>query len=77
MPKTEDGQFFRTLMKRWPQGLWVVTPDGTVLAFDYYKNTPGVSYEENARMWVASTLAMLEKAVAATTASPRCLPGPA
>lgn len=65
LPDTEDGQFFRTLMKRWPQGLWVVKPDGQVLAFDYHKNTPGLNYQENAQKWLDGTIAMLEKAVAA------------
>jgi hypothetical protein len=53
-------------MKQWPQGLWVVTPDGKVLAHHYHKNTPGLSYRDNARKWVDDTIAMLEKAVRAT-----------
>jgi hypothetical protein len=52
-------------MKQWPQGLWVVTPEGKVLAHHYHRNTPGLSYRDNAGKWVDDTVAMLEKAVRA------------
>jgi hypothetical protein len=52
-------------MRQWPQGLWVVTPEGKVLAFHYHKNTPGLTYSQNARKWVDDTRAMLEKAAQA------------
>lgn len=72
LPDTADGRFFRNLMKQWPQGLWVVTPEGKVLAHHYHKNTPGLSARDNARKWVDDTIAMLEKAVqAAGTLPPR------
>ncbi|HET6574333.1 MAG TPA: hypothetical protein VFG68_12055 [Fimbriiglobus sp.] len=52
-------------MKQWPQGLWVVTPEGKVLAFHYHRNTPGLSYRDNAKKWVDDTIEMLEKAIQA------------
>jgi hypothetical protein len=72
LPNTADGKFFRNLMKQWPQGLWVVTTDGKVLGFHYHKNTPGLSYKQNAQKWVDDTVEMLESAVkAAGTLPPR------
>jgi hypothetical protein len=50
-------------MRQWPQGLWVVTPEGKVLAHHYHRNTPGLSARDNARQWVDGTAAMLRKAV--------------
>jgi hypothetical protein len=50
-------------MRQWPQGLWVVTADGKVLAHHYHRNIPGASYQENARKWVEGTVEMLETAV--------------
>ena len=58
-------------MDRWPQGLWVVTPDGKTLAFHYHKNTPGVSYTRNQELWVEGTVEMLEAAVVAAGTLPR------
>jgi hypothetical protein len=52
-------------MKRWPQGLWVVTPDGKTLAFDYHQPDPKKNYAENQRKWLDGTLAMLEEGVKA------------
>jgi hypothetical protein len=52
-------------MRQWPQGLWVVTADGKVLAFHYHKNVAGLSFKENARKWVDGTVEMLQTAVAA------------
>lgn len=71
LPDTADGAFFRNLMKQWPQGLWVVTPDGKVLAHHYHKNTPGLSYRDNARKWVDGTIEMLEQAVRAAGSLPQ------
>lgn len=52
-------------MHQWPQGLWVVTPEGKVFAFHYHKNTPGLNYTQNARKWVDGTIEMLETGVKA------------
>jgi hypothetical protein len=72
LPDTDDGRFFRNLMRQWPQGLWVVTPGGQTLGFHYYKNTPGLSFRQNQQRWVDTTVAFLEAAVkAAGPLSPR------
>lgn len=52
-------------MSRWPQGLWVVTPEGQPLAFHYHKNTPGLSFAQNQQKWVDDTAEMLRTAVKA------------
>lgn len=65
LPTDADGDFFRGLMKRWPQGLWVVTPDGKTLAFDYHNPDPKLNYAENQKKWRDGTLAMLAEGVKA------------
>ena len=50
LPKSDDGDFFRTLKKQWPQGLWAVTPDGRVLGFHYHRPKPGESYAEGQKI---------------------------
>ncbi len=65
LPKDADGDFFRDLMKRWPQGLWVVTPEGKTLAFHYHKPDPQKNYAANQKTWVDGTVAMLEEGVKA------------
>ena len=62
-PETEEGKFFKALMDRWPQGLWAVTPDGKVLAFDYHKAKPGESYAQGQRRWVDDTISMIRSAM--------------
>ena len=62
LPDNDDGRFFRVLLKRWPQGLWVVAPDGKTLGFHYYKAKPGESYSDGQRRWVSETIAMLRDA---------------
>src|SRR5207248_10405543 len=62
------------LMRQWPQGLWVVTPDGKVLGFHYHKAKPGESYAEGQRRWVQDTATMLRDALtAAGSLTPRKL----
>jgi hypothetical protein len=56
--------FFRALMKRWPQGLWVVTPSGEVLGFHYHTPKAGASQRQNHANWVADTLQMLNDSLA-------------
>ena len=65
LPKDADGTFFRDLMKKWPQGLWVVTPDGKTLSFDYHKPDAKKNYAENQQLWLDGTKAMLEEGVKA------------
>ena len=64
LPKTDAGNLFKNLKRRWPQGLWVVTPTGETIAFHYHKNVPGVSYSKNQQLWVDGTIAMLKEAIA-------------
>ncbi len=72
LSKGEDGDFFRELMKRWPQGLWVVTPEGKTLAFHYHKPEPKKNYAQNQKAWVDDTAAMLEEGLkAAGESKPR------
>ena len=62
LPDTDDGRFFRVLLQRWPQGLWVVTPDGKTIGFHYHKAKAGESYSEGQKRWVNDTIAMLRDA---------------
>lgn len=66
LPKDADGDFFRELMKRWPQGLWIVTPEGKTLAFHYHKPDPKKNYAQNQKAWSDDTVAMLEEGVKAS-----------
>lgn len=63
LPDTEDGKFFRALLKRWPQGLWVVTPEGKTLGFHYHQAKPGETYADGQKRWVKDTTDMLREAV--------------
>ncbi len=64
LPDTDAGRFFRALLKRWPQGLWVVTPAGDTLGFHYHRPVGGDSYARNQKRWADDTVAMLTDAVA-------------
>ena len=63
LPDSAEGKFFRALLKQWPQGLWVVTPEGKVLGFHYHKPKPGESYSEGQARWVRETATMIGDAV--------------
>ena len=65
LPKDADGDVFRDLMKRWPQGLWIVTPEGKTLAFHYHKPDPKKNYAENQKGWVDGTAKMLDEGITA------------
>ena len=65
LSKGEDGDFFRGLMKRWPQGLWVVTPEGKTLAFHYHKPDPQKNYAQNQKAWIDDTATMLDEGIKA------------
>ena len=59
-------------MKQWPQGLWVVTAEGKVLGFHYYRAKSGESYSQGQKRWVTETIAMVDSALkAAGSLSPR------
>src|SRR4029078_3987590 len=62
LPSTNEGKFFRSLLKQWPQGVWVVTPGGKTIGFHYHKAKPGESYADGQKRWVTDTLAMLRDA---------------
>lgn len=63
LPDSDAGRFFRGLLKRWPQGLWVVTPAGDTVGFHYHRPTGGDSYARNRQRWADDTVAMLADAV--------------
>ena len=50
-------------MEKWPQGLWVVTPEGKVLAFHYHKPKPGESSGQDHRRWLDDTIQMIQDAI--------------
>ena len=62
LPAGADGDFFRALLKRWPQGLWVVSPAGETLGFHYHTPVAGDSFKQNAARWASDTAAMLDYA---------------
>ena len=70
LPETAEGKFFRALLKQWPQGLWVVTPEGRVLGFHYHRAKGTESAAEGAKRWVADTLGMLSDAAKAAGPAP-------
>jgi hypothetical protein len=49
-------------MRQWPQGLWVVTPEGKVLGFHYHRAKAGESAGDGQKRWVADTVALLRGA---------------
>lgn len=71
LPDTAEGKFFRALMKQWPQGLWVVSPDGQVLGFHYHKPKPPETYAQGQARWVRETLAMIADAIKAAGPLPK------
>lgn len=50
-------------MRQWPQGLWVVTPEGKVLGFHYHRAKPGEPTGDGQKRWVADTRQMLRDAL--------------
>jgi hypothetical protein len=50
-------------MKQWPQGLWVVTPEGQVLGFHYHRAKGGESSRDGQKRWLDDTITMLRTAV--------------
>ena len=66
LPDTSEARFYRKLMKEWPQGLWVVTPEGKVLGFAYHRPQSGKTGEQNQKLWIEETRTMLKDALTAT-----------
>ena len=69
LPATPDGAVFKSLLTRWPQGLWIITPTGKTIGFHYHTPTPGDTYKQNVARWTAATVALLDAAT--TTNGPR------
>ena len=64
LPDTDAGRFFRALLERWPQGLWVVTTGGETVGFHYHRPVGGDSFARNQQRWADDTVAMLTDALA-------------
>ena len=62
MPNDDAGKFFKEAMKssRWPQGIWIIAPDGKVLAFHYYRPVSGESPERGKARWTRELLEAVE-----------------
>jgi hypothetical protein len=71
LPDTAAGKFFRALMQQWPQGLWVVSPDGKVLGFHYHKPKPPETYAQGQTRWIRETAAMIADAIRAAGPLPK------
>ena len=71
LPHTPEGEFFHKLLEQWAQGIWIVTPDGTVLAHHYHKPKPGATYSQNQQLWVNGTVKTIEDAVKAAGSPPQ------
>lgn len=50
-------------MKRFAQGLWVVTPDGKTLGFHYHTPKAGDNWAANQKRWADDTTAMIRDAL--------------
>jgi hypothetical protein len=71
LPDTDAGRFFRALMRQWPQGLWVVAPDGRVIAQHYHRPKPGESFAAGQDRWLRDTLALADAGVSAAEKLPK------
>jgi hypothetical protein len=62
IPEGEAGDFFRTILHQthWPQGVWVVTADGQVLSFHYFREKPGENWQQAQARWKRETLEAIE-----------------
>ena len=67
LPEGEAGDFFRAAMRarRWPQGIWIVAPDGKVLAFHYFRVQSGEKPGPAKERWTRETLAAVEEGLKA------------
>lgn len=76
LPDDEAGHFFRGILKksRWPQGLWIVSTSGEVLAFHYLQSVPNEKPSDTQKRWVNETRDAVQAGVkAAGTLPPRAL----
>jgi hypothetical protein len=62
VPDDAGGRFFKTVLRKqdWPQGLWVVAPDGEILAFHYYKPRTAETFAAGQERWIKETRAAIE-----------------
>ena len=62
VPDDEGGKFFKAILRKqdWPQGLWVVSPEGQILSFHYFRGKPGEKYAAGQERWVQETRAAIE-----------------
>jgi len=73
IPDDEAGQFFRKIMatNRWPQGLWIVTPEGKVLAFHYFRVKSGETTAQSKQRWIRETGETLQAGLKASGSLPK------
>jgi len=62
IPNDDAGRFFQAIMRqsRWPQGIWIASPEGKVLAFHYFQVKSGESPAQSKARWVQETVAAVE-----------------
>jgi hypothetical protein len=62
IPHDDAGDFFQAVIKKthWPQGVWVVTVDGQVLSFHYFREKPGENGQLAQARWKRETLESIE-----------------
>jgi hypothetical protein len=62
IPADAGGAFFKAVLKKqgWPQGIWVVAPDGRILAHHYFKPQPGEAVRAGQERWKRETQEALE-----------------
>jgi hypothetical protein len=67
VPEDDGGKFFKAVLRKqdWPQGLWVVSPEGKILAFHYYRNKPGEKPADGQARWIKETRAAIEEGLKA------------
>ena len=73
IPDDSGGAFFKKVMEtnRWPQGLWIVSPEGKVLAFHYFQVKSGEATAASKFRWIAETREVIQSAVKASGVVPR------
>jgi hypothetical protein len=67
IPKSEAGEFFRKVIdeKKWPQGIWIVSPEGKILAFHYFRPKPEEKSAEWKARWARETREAVEEGLKA------------
>jgi hypothetical protein len=67
IPDDEAGRFFKKIMQnnKWPQGLWIATAEGKVLAFHYFRVNSGEATAQSKKRWIQETHETLEEGLKA------------